>query len=195
MNLAKCEFAKATVICMGRVVGQGQVRPVGAKVQAVEEFPVPTTRKELMRFLGVDGCYQSFCEKCSVVVAPLTDLHKGKLNFTWSSASHVCATPVLAAPRFDRPSKLYVDTSHVHVLLLFFFSKKFTACDKNYSVIEKETLNLTLSLKHVDVYVRGSSMPLFVHTNHNPLTFLNLLQCSNQRLVCWSLFFAVIHVR
>ncbi len=31
---------------LGYVVGQGQVRPVSAKVQAVEQFPVPTTKKK-----------------------------------------------------------------------------------------------------------------------------------------------------
>ncbi|XP_050923269.1 uncharacterized protein LOC127139346, partial [Lates calcarifer] len=33
VNLAKCEFAKATVTYLGKVVGQGQVRPVRAKLQ------------------------------------------------------------------------------------------------------------------------------------------------------------------
>lgn len=32
INLAKCEFAKATVTYLGKVVGQDQVRPVRAKV-------------------------------------------------------------------------------------------------------------------------------------------------------------------
>ncbi|KAI3372618.1 hypothetical protein L3Q82_023087, partial [Scortum barcoo] len=60
VNLAKCEFARATVTYLGRVVGQGQVHPVDAKVQAVVQNPVPTTKKELMRFLGLVGCYRSF---------------------------------------------------------------------------------------------------------------------------------------
>ncbi len=32
VNLAKCEFAKATVTYLGKVVGNGTVRPVQAKV-------------------------------------------------------------------------------------------------------------------------------------------------------------------
>lgn len=35
INLAKCEIAKATVTNLGKVVGQGQVHPVQAKVMAV----------------------------------------------------------------------------------------------------------------------------------------------------------------
>ncbi len=210
MNLAKCEFARATVTYLGRIVGQGQVRPVGAKVEAVQKFSVPTTKKELMRFLGLVGYYRSFCRNFSIVVAPLTDLLRGKTTFVWSPECQrafeqikvlLCTAPVLAAPRFDRPFQLNVDASHVgagSVLMqaddfgierpVCFFSKKFTACQKNYSVIEKEALALVLSLKHFDVYVGGGCTPLVVYTDHNPLTFLNSLQCPNQRLVRWSLF-------
>merc|ERR1712035_184480 len=53
VNLAKCEFAKATVTYLGKVVGQGHVRAVDAKVSAIKEFPAPITKKELMRFLGL----------------------------------------------------------------------------------------------------------------------------------------------
>lgn len=31
------------------------MRPVSAKVEAIERFPAPTTKKELMRFLGLVG--------------------------------------------------------------------------------------------------------------------------------------------
>ncbi|XP_045071843.1 piggyBac transposable element-derived protein 3-like [Coregonus clupeaformis] len=51
INLAKYEFAKGTVTYLGKVVGQGVVCPVEAKVQAVKQFPQPSTKKELMRFL------------------------------------------------------------------------------------------------------------------------------------------------
>lgn len=55
INLAKCEFARATVRYLGRVVGQGTVRPVWEKIQAVARYPVPITKKELMCFLGLVG--------------------------------------------------------------------------------------------------------------------------------------------
>ena len=134
---------------LGRVVGQGQVRPVDAKVRAVEQYPVPTTKKELMCFLGLVGYYRTFCRNFSTVVAPLTDLLKGKAKFIWSLACQtafeqiktlLCSAPVLAAPRFDVPFKIHVDASHVGVGSVLtqaddlgidkpvsFFSKKFNS--------------------------------------------------------------------
>ncbi len=60
LNLAKCEFAKATVTYLGKCVGQGQVKPVEAKIAAIVEFPMPTNKRELRRFLGMSGYYRSF---------------------------------------------------------------------------------------------------------------------------------------
>ena len=207
VNLAKCEFAKATVTYLGKVVGQGHVRPVHAKVTAVEEFPVPTTKKELMRFLGLVGYYRCFCCNFSTVVASLTDLLKIKSKYIWSTSCQkaftvvktlLCSAPVLLAPRLDQPFTLHVDASHVGagaVLLqadgkgiehpVSFYSKKFNAYQLNYSVIEKEALALVLAPQHFNVYL-DSGMPIVVFTDHNPLTFLNSLQNPNQRR--WALF-------
>ncbi|KAL0152856.1 hypothetical protein M9458_051837, partial [Cirrhinus mrigala] len=81
VNLSKCEFARATVTYFGKVIGQGQVRPVHAKVEAIYKFPPPTTKRELMRFLGMVGYYRNFCSNFSMVVAPLTNLLKAKIKF------------------------------------------------------------------------------------------------------------------
>ncbi|KAL1249464.1 hypothetical protein QQF64_020469 [Cirrhinus molitorella] len=51
---SKCVFGQATVTYLGRQVGQGQVKPVEAKVAAITEFPTPVTRRELRRFLGME---------------------------------------------------------------------------------------------------------------------------------------------
>ena len=58
------------MIYLGKVVGQGEVRPVRAKVMAIDNFLPTSTKKELMQFLGMVGYYQSFCSNFSTVVAP-----------------------------------------------------------------------------------------------------------------------------
>ena len=61
INLMKSEFGKATVKYLGHIVGQGQVKPLDAKIQTIAKFPIPTSRKELARFLGMAGYYRNFC--------------------------------------------------------------------------------------------------------------------------------------
>lgn len=46
VNLVKSEFGHAYVTYLGHVVGQGQLRPVTAKVDAIINYPAPTTRTD-----------------------------------------------------------------------------------------------------------------------------------------------------
>ena len=111
INLMKNEFGKATVKYLGHIVGQGQVRPLDAKIQTIVKYPIPTSRKELARFLGMAGYYRNFCLNFSEIAAPLTNLltktvfDKVKLLLQKS--------PVLKSPDYEKPFKLIIDSSDV----------------------------------------------------------------------------------
>lgn len=113
VNLAKSEFARATVQFLGHVVGQGQVSPVSAKVEAIKDFKAPDSKKDLMRFLGMYGFYRKFCRNFSQVVFPLTELLKNKVPYVWTSECQTAfdriktllvSSPVLAAQIFTNHS-------------------------------------------------------------------------------------------
>ena len=209
INLMKSQFGKATVKYLGHIVGQGQVRPLDAKIQTIVKYPIPTSRKELARFLGMAGYYRNFCLNFSDIAAPLTNLLSKKVKFVWT---HDCQlafdkvklllqkSPVLKSPDYEKPFKLIIDSSDVgtgSVLVqeasdgldhpVSYFSKKFLKYQKNYSVVEKETLGLVLALEHFDVYLGSTPFKIKVYTDHNPLTFLKTMKNKNQRLVRWSL--------
>ncbi len=92
-------------------VGQGQVRPVEAKVRAIAEFPFPTTSRELRRLLGMAGFYRDFCKNFSTVVSSFTSLLSPFKYYEWSPVSQhafdsvkmlMCIAPVLMAPDFTQ---------------------------------------------------------------------------------------------
>ncbi|KAL0152873.1 hypothetical protein M9458_051806 [Cirrhinus mrigala] len=168
LNAAKCEFGKAVVTYLGRQVGQGCVRPVAAKVEAILQFPTPSNKRELRQFLGMAGYYRGFFRNFSAVVSPLTDLLSSSRKFIWDSGCSLafdavkdllCNAPVLSAPKFEKLFKLQVDASATRAGAVFlqedehdvdhpisYFSKKFTSYQKCYSTIEKEALALLLAL-------------------------------------------------
>ena len=202
----KSEFGKATVKYLGHIVGQGQVRPLDAKIQTFAKFPIPTSQKELARFLGMAGYYRNFCLNFSEIAAPLTNLLSKKLKFVWTDDCQLAfdkvklllqKSLVLKGPDYEKPFKLVINSSDVPVLVqeasdgsdhpVSYFSKKFLKYQKNYSVIEKETLGLVLALEHFDVYLGSTPFKIKVYTDHNPLTFLKTMKNKNQRLVGWSL--------
>ena len=80
VNLSKCEFGKAIVTFSGHVVGQGCVKTIDAKVQAINEFPTPVGKRQLKRFLGMAGYYRKFCPNFSAIAERLTQLLKRKQN-------------------------------------------------------------------------------------------------------------------
>ena len=209
INLMKSEFGKATVKYLGHIVGQGQVRPLDAKIQTIVKYPVPTSRKELARFLGMAGYYRNFCLNFLEIAAPLTNLLRKKVKFVWTDDCQQAfdkvklllqKSPVLKSPDYEKPFKLIIDSSDVGIGSVLvqeasdgldhpvsYFSKKFLKYQKNYSVVEKETLGLVLALEHFDVYLGSMPFKIKVYTDHNPLTFLKTMKNKNQRLVRWSL--------
>ena len=84
LNLVKSEFCQANAVYLGHVVGQGMVRPTKAKVEAIEKFSTPRTKKELQRFLGMAGYYRKFCQNFSDVASPLTNLLAKNVKYVWS---------------------------------------------------------------------------------------------------------------
>ena len=56
-----------------------------------------------------------------------------------------------------------------------------------HSTIEKETLVLLLALKHFNVYLNTTVVPVLVYTNYNLIVFINKMKDKNQCLLCWSL--------
>ena len=142
------------------VVGQGQVKPVEAEAKAISNFPVPTCKRQLMRFLGMAVFYRKFCDNFSVIAEPLTKLFSKRTKFIWTfdcqKAYDILKAilrnkTVLLAPNFAKKNTLAVDacdTGAGSVLTqedangvghpISYFSKKFNKHQKNYSTIEKE---------------------------------------------------------
>ena len=209
INLVKSEFGCGYVTYLGHVVGQGKVKPVDAKIRAISAFPQPSTKKQVMRSLGMAGYYRKFCPNFSSVTEPLTELLRNNVKFVWTDRCQSAferlkallqSAPVLSAPDFNHPFKLAVDASDMAagaVLLqedkngidhpVSYFSRKFNNHQRNYSTIEKECLALILALQHFDVYVSSINTPLEVFSDHNPLVFIHKLKNKNQRLLRWSL--------
>ena len=211
VNLSKSKFGHAEVTFLGHVLGNGQVKPTGAKIQALLEYPVPQNKQELMQFLGMAGYYRRFCCNFSVITAPLTTLLKKSQSYNWTADCEAAvqklklmlsSKPVLQAPDFHKQFSLMVDASHMGAgaalmqvdekgikHLVSYFSRKFNQHQVNYSTIEKEALALLLALQHFDVYLNTTVYPVIIYTDHNPLVFVNKMKNSNQQLLRWSMLY------
>ena len=78
---SKCKFARKECEYLVHTVGNGKVHPLQAKVQVIQDFTQPITKKNVHAFLGLCGYYCRFIPDFSTIANPLTELtRKDKPN-------------------------------------------------------------------------------------------------------------------
>ena len=205
----KCQFAMFRCSYLGHVVGSGEVRPEQGKVQAVEAFYVPQTKKEVRTFLGLTGYYRHFVPDYATVAAPLTDLTRKSApsRIAWTPTCNtafttlkkaLCSSPILGSPNFARSFTLQTDASDRGVGAVLsqvneageeypvaFYSRKLLPREERYSTVEKECLAIKAACWAFRVYLLGR--PFKVQTDHRALEWLDRIKDNNARLTRWSL--------
>ncbi len=63
INPAKCSFASFSVKFLGHMVSESGITPLPVHVKAIQEFPAPSTVKQLQQFLGMITFIGGFCRK------------------------------------------------------------------------------------------------------------------------------------
>ena len=77
LNRAKCSFAKTKVDFLGHTLGVDGVDVMESKVEAIKKLPLPNTRKELKRVIGMINYYHRFIPNLAEVMAPLNEISGG----------------------------------------------------------------------------------------------------------------------
>jgi hypothetical protein len=80
----KCEFWLEEVAFLGHVVSKDGLAVDPAKVQAVVEWEMPTSVREIRSFLGLARYYKRFIEGFSSLSGPLTVLTRKNVTFVWN---------------------------------------------------------------------------------------------------------------
>ncbi|XP_071061873.1 uncharacterized protein [Pseudochaenichthys georgianus] len=125
-NPRKCKLGLEEAEYLGFTIGRGNVRPQERKVQAIQDWPRPSTKKQVKTFLGLTSYYCRFIPNFSTIASPLTDLTRDSqpLMVKWTGeAEHafeglkraLCARPVLVTPDFSRGMIVQTDASEVGI--------------------------------------------------------------------------------
>ncbi|KAL0168445.1 hypothetical protein M9458_036667, partial [Cirrhinus mrigala] len=209
----KCEFHQDKVSFLGYVISSEGVAMDEKKVNAVLNWPRPSTLKELQRFLGFANFYRRFIRHFSTVAAPLSAMiKKGTSRLTWTQPAlqafgdlrhRFTTAPILHHPDPERPFIVEVDASSTGVGAVLsqrqgepgktfpcaYFSHKLTPAERNYDVGNRELLAIKLALEEWRHWLEGAKHPFTVLTNHKNLEYLRSAKLLNHRQARWSLFF------
>ncbi|KAL4280312.1 hypothetical protein GQ457_03G017100 [Hibiscus cannabinus] len=187
-NVDKCIFCSDQLIFLGFVVSAQGIHVDDEKVKAIREWPIPTSISEVRSFHGLASFYRRFVKDFSTIAAPLTEIIKKSVGFTWGVAQDeaflalkdkLCSAPILRLPDFTNTFELECDASGIGigaVLLqekrsIAYFSEKLKGAQLNYSTYDKELLALVRSLEVWQHYLLPKDF--VIHTDHESLKWLN----------------------
>ncbi len=213
---SKCVFGKKRLEFLGHVVGEGVMMVPRARVKALEEHPVPKTRKQLRAFLGLIGYYRRFVrdfhEWSSLLTPHTAKTSPGEVKWTSSMldafsklcvslCNHVC----LCVPCKEDVFCLECDASASGVGAVLsvrregewkpvaFYSRQLKDAQKRYSAQELEGLALYQSVIHFAFYLYGKQFTVL--TDHKSLVWLMCGRQKNRRVYGWALKLAEFQFR
>ena len=100
VNPSKCVMGVTDLEFLGHRVNAQGISPLEEKVQAVREFPKPTTQCKLREFLGLINFYHRFIPNCAAILDPinklLTTSKDSKTELTWATAAFTEIKDLLA---------------------------------------------------------------------------------------------------
>ncbi|CAM4685989.1 unnamed protein product, partial [Lepidochelys olivacea] len=205
----KCQIGLNRVTYLGHQVGQGTINPRQAKVDAIQKWPVPKSKKQVQSVLGLAGYYRRFVPQYSQIATPLTDLTKKKRSnaVQWTEECQkafnqfkgtLMSDPVLRAPDFDKPFLVTTDASERGVgavlmqegpdqefRLVMFLSEKLSERESHWSISEKECYTIGYALEKLCPYIWGRRFHL--QTDHAVLKWLHTATGNNKKLLWWNL--------
>lgn len=194
ININKCVFGASEVDFLGYNISAKGTKPLESKVEAISNFPVPKTIKELRRFLGMVNFYRRFIPNAAQIQAPLNtmlcgsvrasspvDIQAESLQAFEDCKKSLCDAALLAHPDPEAKLGLVTDASDTaigavlqqfkdgHWQPLAFFSRKLSPCQSKYSPYDRELLAIYESIKHFRYMLEG--LDFTIYTDHKPLCY------------------------
>lgn len=71
LKMSKCEFVRKSLIYLGHIIGEGQLRIDPTKIEAMLKWPTPTNVTEIRSFLGAVQYLRKFIANFSYMASPL----------------------------------------------------------------------------------------------------------------------------
>ena len=217
LKATKCEFNKTKVEYLGMVIEEGKMSMDPGKLKGIQDWPTPTTVKQIQGFLGFGNFYRRFIWRFSELARPLNDLLKKDQKFEWTDdcqrafdelKKRFTEEPVLMMPDQTKPFQIETDASKYAtggVLTqldsngdrhpISFISKTLSPAERNYEIYDRELLAIIRGLEEWRHYIQGSPHTTIVLSDHKNLTYYREAKKLNRRQARWSLYLSEFDVK
>ena len=177
-----------------------------AKIEVIQNLPLPKKLRDLRSCLGHVGFYCRFIRDFAKVSKPLTTLlckekdffidKEGERAFEMLKLALIEA-PILQSPNWDLPFEIMCDALDYAVgsvlgqridkkpTAIWYASKILAEAQKNYPTIEKELLVVVYALEKFKPYILGSKIVIYI--DHATLKYLFSKKEAKPRFIRWVL--------
>lgn len=205
----KSMFCYRKITFLGYIFEGGGLSINPERVQPIIDYKRPETVKELRRLIGLVGWYRRFIPNAAGIMAPLTELTKGKVGksarIEWNNEAEkafeevkqaLTSSKMLAVPDYSLPFKIYTDASllagaavltQIHggeERIIAYHSAKFTSTQQNYSATERECLAVLTGVEKFRPFIDG--VRFTVVTDHHSLKWLQNMENPHGKLARWA---------
>jgi hypothetical protein len=192
LSREKCEFGVDSIKFLGHLVSVEGVKVDPDKVKAICDLTPPTCKKEARRFVGMVNYLNKFSGKLASLSSCIYEVTGSQSEWYWGCdqqkafediKTELMQAPVLCAFDVTRKHRVSSDASKnaIGAVLLQlnqndewqpveYASRKLTATEGRYAMIEKEALGITWACEKFDFYLVGREFE--VETDHKPLISL-----------------------
>lgn len=188
LNKKKCQYCVKELTFLGDVISEEGLKADPIKIQAIQNFERPTSKKDVQRFLAMVNYQGRYLSNLSSKSEPLRNLLVEKNEFVWGEQEENCFIelknilsnePILKFYDPEKEIKISSDSSKSGlgaVLLqkydnewcpVAYASRAMTSAEMNYAQIEKECLGITFACERFHQYIFGQ--PVTIETDHKPL--------------------------
>ncbi|CEL63398.1 hypothetical protein RSOLAG1IB_12654 [Rhizoctonia solani AG-1 IB] len=212
---SKCKFHRTRVEYLGIIVSDKGFSLDKLKIQAVQEWPTPTTVKQVQSFLGFANFVRRFVANFSQIARPLHNLVKKETKWQWTGKEEhafrelqraIINTPVIVHANPSKPYFLETNASGAALGSVLsqrqedgrlhpigYLSESFKGAEQNYDTHDKELLAIIRSFEHWRIYLEGTILPITVFTDHCNLEYWKESRTFNRRHARWHLLLAGFH--
>ncbi|CCO36389.1 Retrotransposable element Tf2 155 kDa protein type 1 [Rhizoctonia solani AG-1 IB] len=212
---SKCEFHQTTVEYLGIIVSDKGFSLDKLKIQAAQEWPTPTTIKQVQLFLGFANFVRRFVANFSQTARPLHNLVRKEVKWQWTEKEEnafrelqqaIINAPVIVHANPSKPYFLETDASGAALGSVLsqrqedgclhpigYLLESFKGAKQNYDTHDKELLAIIRSFEHWRIYLEGTILLITVFTNHCNLEYWKESRTFNRRHARWHLLLAGFH--
>ena len=218
LNLAKCSLIQTKVNYLGHLVSKDGVEMVPEYVEKIKNWPIPTTGKELVSFLGFTSYYRGFIPRYADTVAALNKYRNEKdIVLTTEEKEKIqelkrlfLTQPIRAYPDYNSKEPFILDTDFSGIAaggilaqvqegkerFIACFSKSLDAAQQKYPAHKGELLAVILGLRKFEHILRARKF--VIRTDSSSITFLQGLKEARGMWARWLVYlssfdFEIIH--